>query len=268
MQTLPERGGAYVPCSCFDLDASFDQLERPDRHNSSGPAGCFACSAGGERHGIGYPSDSTETGLVQITAGATTSQGAIQILTRGTAQTSVQVQSAGENWTVVYSQGEASKSDQNASTALSLEAASTSESLYFPLPFLSGILQNPDSALQYVGSEAIGGVSVQHVRTWNTFQSSPLWQFLTPFTVTDIWLDASTSLPRRISFVHRDGGGATPRILNVIDYSNFQSSGGVLYPKQIVHSVNEILWMTVSIQSATFNSSLTNADFPVVQGEN
>lgn len=121
------------------------------------------------------PSDSTETGLVQITAGATTSQGAIQILTRGTAQTSVQVQSAGENWTVVYSQGEASKSDQNASTALSLEAASTSESLYFPLPFLSGILQNPDSALQYVGSEAIGGVS-----TTMHSGGSPAMRFLKP----------------------------------------------------------------------------------------
>jgi hypothetical protein len=214
--------------------------------------------------GGNVPADSVATGTVTLVAGSETDQGGIRLLTRGTSQTSVQVQTPLNSWGVTYSQGQGSRTDGATSTALSLEAASTSQCAYFPLPYLAGVLQNPDTALQYIGGETLAGTAVQHVRVWNTFQSSPYLQFLAGFTVTDIWEDSTSGLPRRISFVHRDGGGAAPKIPVTIDFSSYQNIGGVLYPSQILHSVNGTLWITVSVQAASFNTGLTDADFPVV----
>jgi len=214
------------------------------------------------------PTDSVATGSVNIVAGSQTSQGTVRILTRGINETSVQVQTQDANWAIVFLQGQASKTDAGTSTALSLEGASTSQAAYFPLAYLAAILQNPDAVIQNIGSETLNGASAQHLRTWNSFRSAPSWQFLSAFTITDIWLDGSSGLPRRVSFVHRDGGGATPKILVTIDYSNYQNIDGVLFPMQIQQSVNGTPWMTVSIQAASFNTGLTDADFPVVQGGN
>ena len=218
--------------------------------------------------GGAVPSDSTATGSVTIVAGSKTSQGTISILTRATNQTSVQVQTQDANWSVIYSQGQASRIDGATTTLLSLEAASTSQCAYFPLPYLAGVLQNPDTAYQYVGSETLGGSSVQHVRVWNTFQSNPSWKLLANFTLTDIWFDSLTGLPRRISFVHREGSGSVPGILISIDYIGFQRIGGILYPGEMLQSVNGTPWLTASIQSVVFNTGLTDANFPVAGGGN
>jgi hypothetical protein len=51
------------------------------------------------------PSDSTASGNVTIVAGSSAQQGSIQILTRGTTQTSVAVQAGSTNWSVIFSGG-------------------------------------------------------------------------------------------------------------------------------------------------------------------
>ena len=68
----------------------------------------------------------------------------------------------------------------------------SSQSLYFPLPFLAGLFNNPDVSLQYIGPETLGSSAVNHLRAWNTFNSNPQMQFLSDFTFTDIWLDATS----------------------------------------------------------------------------
>ncbi len=214
------------------------------------------------------PADSVETGSVGLVAGSTTSAGTIQISTRGVNQTSVQVQSPSANWSVVYSQAQASRTEGGTSTVLSLELTSTSQCPFFPLPYLIGVLHNTDNTLQYLGAESLGTAPVQHLRIWNTFQSSPALQFLSDFTVTDVWLDTASGLLLRIFFFQRDSGGATPKIPVTIDYSNFQNSSGVLYPTQIQQSVNGTLYMSILITSASFNVGLTDADFSAVQGGN
>src|SRR5258707_187282 len=61
--------------------------------------------------GTSLPADSTATGSVTITAGGETCQGSIRVLTRGTNQTSIQLQSTMANWSVIFSNGQASKVD-------------------------------------------------------------------------------------------------------------------------------------------------------------
>ncbi|MGH9745215.1 MAG: hypothetical protein ACRD59_03795 [Candidatus Acidiferrales bacterium] len=214
------------------------------------------------------PSDSVATGSVTLVAGSTTQQGTIRILTKGTSQTSVQVQTPDAAWSVIYSNSLASRSDGTSAKPLYMEQAASSRSAYFPYAIVADLVTNQDNAFTYIGQESLGQSPVQHIRAWNTFSSNPLLRFLTDFTVTDFWLDSASGLPLQISFVRRDGGGAAPRIPITVSYAKYQNVGGVLYPFQIEEFVNGTLWATTTIQSVSFNTGLTDADFPVSQGAN
>jgi hypothetical protein len=213
--------------------------------------------------GASLPSDSTATGNVTITAGGETSQGSVKVLTRGTNQTSIQFQSTMANWSVIYSNGLASRIDATGTTALPLELAASSQCLYFPQPFLSGLINNPDVSLQYVGEETLDSSEVNHIRAWNTFSSVAQMQFLSDFTLTDIWLDAMSGHPRQISLTRRYGGGSSPKISVSVSYANYQSMSGVQYPLAIQESINGTPWGTTTIQTVTFNTGLSDTAFPV-----
>ncbi|MGA2300799.1 MAG: hypothetical protein ABSG77_08915 [Candidatus Acidiferrum sp.] len=214
------------------------------------------------------PSDSRASGDITIVAGSLTQLGTIQILTRGTTQTSVAVQAGTANWSVIYSAGQANRIEAGTTSVLSVERSASSQSLHFPLPFIYGLLSNPDSSLQYIGQESLGSSAVNHIRVQNTFASQPLWQSLSEFTMADIWLDVSTELPAKISLVRRDGGGSAPKIPISISYSNYQTVSGVQYPFTIQEFVTGTLWTTTTIQSVSFNTGLTDANFPVMQEGN
>jgi hypothetical protein len=215
------------------------------------------------------PSDSIATGTITTVAGPTTDTGTVKILTKGTSETAVETQMAsGSNWSIIYANGEANKVDGTGNVSLPLEQVASSQSNYFPLPVISGILTNPDACYQYVGLETLNGTSAQHVRVWNSFNSTADMQFLSAFTVLDIWLDATSGLPSQVSFISRSGGGSTPKIQMTVSYSSYQNVNGVLYPNQIQQSVNGTVWATVTIQSVVFNSGLSDASFPVTAEAN
>src|SRR2546427_10131515 len=96
------------------------------------------------------PSDSTATGSVTVVAGSLTTQGTVQIETLGSAETSIQFQIPSGSWSVIYSNGQANRVESSTVTVLPLELAASSQCLYFPLPYLSDLLNNPDVALQFI----------------------------------------------------------------------------------------------------------------------
>lgn len=215
--------------------------------------------------GGNLPSDSTATGTATITAGGATDQGTIRIRTRGTGQTLEELQTPAGARTNVFSNDEASETFAGTATPFSANRAVTSRSSAFPMPFLAGLLMNPDESLQFVDLGQNGGSSVVHLKATNTYASQPGLRVLSEFTPTDIWLDAQTALPVRIGWVQRDGGGASPRIRRETWFSNYQSFGGVLYPTSIQKFFNGTLWVTVAVQSVSLNTGLTDADFPVTE---
>jgi hypothetical protein len=115
------------------------------------------------------PSDSVATGNVTIVAGSLTTNGTIQILTRGTNQSSEQTTLPSSTYTVIYSQGLADETINSTTTSIPLERAATSQSVCFPLPFLAAALANSDDFIQYVALETGGQQSLQHIRIQNTF---------------------------------------------------------------------------------------------------
>jgi hypothetical protein len=209
------------------------------------------------------PSDSVATGSIIIVAGSQTSTGTIRILTRGNSQTSQQITLPESTTTVTYSAGIASETLNSATTSLSLERAATSQSVCFPLPFLVGALASSDMSIQYVGLESLNQTSVQHIRFQNSFASQPNLQQLADFAIFDIWLDANTALPQRISFIRRDALGASPRIPMDTYFTSYQAISGVAYPSQIKVSFNGTPWATITISSVSFNTGLTDSSFSV-----
>jgi hypothetical protein len=209
------------------------------------------------------PADSVATGNVTIVAGSQTSTGTIRILTRGTNQSSERITLPQSSYSVTYSGGLADETINSTTTSIPSERTVTSQSVCFPLPFLAAAIANADDSIQYVALETVGEQSLQHIRIQNTFASQPTLQQLADFTIFDVWLDASTSLPQRISFVRRNGSGAVPRIPVDAYFSSYKTTSGAAYPTQINLSLNGTPWTTITINSVAFNTGLTDSNFSI-----
>jgi hypothetical protein len=212
------------------------------------------------------PIDSLATGDIVTVAGSLNSTGTIRILTRGTDQTSEQIQTA-SSFTRVYSRGRASITAGGSLSTLPMESAVTTQSSCFPLPFLSAALANPDTAFKYIGLETLNGSSVQHIQFWNTFASIPDLQPLANLSHRDIWVDATSGLPQRVSFASRSSDGSGSSVPVDVLLSDYRNTNGILYPFSIQVSVNGTPWATISIQNVTLNSGLDDSSFLVQQGE-
>jgi hypothetical protein len=213
------------------------------------------------------PADSVATGTVSVTLGSLSETGTVRISTRGTDESMEQFTTPSRQRTVIFSKGLGNENVGSEVQTLHLERSVTSQSPLFPLPIVSGLLSNPDVSIQYVGVESLNNASVQHLRVWNTFASKPTWQNLTPFTNTDIWLDAVSNLIVKISFLQRDkGGNATQGIPIDVYYSDYQNTSGILYPMSVNESLNGTPWMLIQINNVALNTGLTDANFPIVLG--
>jgi len=210
--------------------------------------------------GAVVPSDSSATGTVSTVAGSESETGTIQILTRSTDQTSEQYLTP-SGFTRVYSRGRASVTSGSALSTLQVESALAAQCPYFPLPMLAGALSNPDLRFTNVGLETVDGVAVTHLKFWNTFASIPDLQGLSELSARDVWLDASSALPQRISFIRRSADGASISV--DVWFSDYRTVDGVLYPFSIRVSLNGTQWAAISIQNVTFNNGLDDSRFPV-----
>jgi hypothetical protein len=210
------------------------------------------------------PSDSVASGSITIVAGSQTSVGTIRILTHATWNTSEQIILSDRTQTTIFSEGNANQTENNIVSKFSMERAASSQSLCFPLPFFAGALDNSDEAIQYIGAETLEQGAAQHIQIRNTFSSNPRLQQVSDATVADIWLDATTGLPLKISMVRRDGHGpSVPQIPLDYYYSNYQLISGVYYPFQIDISLNGTPWTRISITSVQFSVGLSDSDFIV-----
>lgn len=210
------------------------------------------------------PTDSTATGTVTITAGGSSQTGQIEVLTRGVAQSLERLTTPSITSEFVFSGGLASASNGKTRKASSLEWSQTAQSAIFPLPLLVGALQNPDTAFTYIGQENIDGASTFHVQFWDSFASNPQRQWLASLPKKDLWISAGTALPLRISYTQQDGRGPTVPMQRIdTTYEKYQSIGGVMYPLVITKTLNGSPWLTITITQLTFNTGLSDSNFPL-----
>jgi hypothetical protein len=212
--------------------------------------------------GSSVPADSTASGAITTTAGSTVENGSIAILTRGLDQSSEQLQTP-SGLTTNYSQGGAAQVQGGIINALPFEQTVTAQCSYFPLQLLSNVLNDPDSVFNYVGLETQNGIAVHHIQFWNSFTSNPPLVSLTNFSQRDIWIDATSNLPVQISYSDHIAQGAAAATAVDVTFANFTNFGSVLYPTTIQKSMNGTPWATITITNVSFNTGLTDANFPV-----
>jgi hypothetical protein len=210
---------------------------------------------------INVPSDSSATGNITVVEGSMTDSGSISVQTLGTGETSETLNLSGGQRAVIYSNGDAKETNGTQSVNPVVELIVTDQCADFPLPLLLGALNNTDEAFQYVGLETLNGASVQHIKFWSTFSSKPRMQKLASFSTRDVWLDAASSLPVKIAYMRQPGEGAVHSTRMEIFLSNYTNVNGVQYPFQISKSYNGTLWQTITIQSVSFNTGLTDSQF-------
>lgn len=213
------------------------------------------------------PSDSSATGTIVVVEGSTTQSGTISIQTLGTGETSETINLSSGQRAVIYSNGDAKEINGAQSVNPVLELMVTDQCADFPLPLLLGALNSTDEAFQYVGLETLNGAPVQHIKFWNTFSSKPRLQNLATLSARDVWLDATSSLPVKIAYTRQAGEGAVPSVRMEISFSNYTNVNGVQYPFQINKFFNGTPWQSITIQSVSFNTGLTNSQFPVEEGQ-
>jgi hypothetical protein len=210
------------------------------------------------------PSDSSATGSITVVEGSTTQSGTIQILTLGTGQTSETLNLPEGQRTVVYANGNAKESNRLVeSINPPLETIVTDQCPDFPLPLLLSALSDADTAFRYVGAETLDGTAVQHIQIWNSFASKPRLQGIAPFSVKDIWVDSTSFVPLKLAYTRHLGGGSLPAFPVEVSYSNYRNVAGILYPFQISKGLNGTSWLTITIQSVSFNTGLTASQFVV-----
>jgi hypothetical protein len=208
------------------------------------------------------PADSAASGTVTTVAGSLIENGSITILTRGTDQTSEQIQTSNA-FTYIYSRGRASTIDNGSPGKLPMDVSVSAACPYFPLPLIAGALANPDESFAYIGLETLNGTGVQHVQFWNTFASIPELQHLSHLSLRDVWIDTTTGLPQKISFTRPSESDSNVRIHVDVHLSEYRNVSGVIYPFRVEVSLNGTPWLTINLQNVTFNTGLDDRSFPV-----
>ena len=209
------------------------------------------------------PSDSVATGNLVLVAGSESKSGRVRILTRGLDQSAEYFLMPDGDRTLVYSRGQAAERNGDSIQELWLELAVASQSPNLPLVLIAAVLNDPDSAFRYMGQETLDGFPVYHIRCWNTFSSKPNFEHLAEFSVRDLWIDAASGLPRKLSYERRAAGGSEPGIPVEVHYADYRNVGGVLYPFLVRRSLNGTPWATITIDTVSLNVGLTDYDFSV-----
>ena len=258
MLLIPARS-TWLISGCVLLAICITAQELPQRDSQAVQLLSQAVAAMGGN----APGSSLATGTIDLVEGSLQETGRIRIATRGLIETREEIQTNRGLRARVYAKGLAAKVSGFERDTLTLEMAASSRSPNFPLPLLGATLSNPDFALEYVGQETLDGLSVHHIRFWNTYFSSPRLQYLSEFSVKDLWIDAASGLPTRLSYDQREGGGATPRIHVGASYSDYRDVGGVLYPFLIKRIYNGTPWATIKITNVTLGAGVSDADFQI-----
>lgn len=213
--------------------------------------------------GSRIPADLVATGSAQLEAGGKTDSATVTARTRGLDQSSEQIQQGDGTATgIVYSRGDASESSGSTRTEASTELATSSHSPDVPLILLGAALQDPETTFELIGQEQLDGISVIHIRFRKSFASQPKLSYLAEFSRKDLWVDASSGVPKKLSYIRRAARGAEPGILVEVFYSDYRTVNGVLYPFAVKKSLNGTPWATITLTSVNENVGLTDADFP------
>jgi hypothetical protein len=149
----------------------------------------------------------------------------------------------------------------NPSTAMALHNAWVDAAWFFPP--LSSLSQtaNPQFVFVYVGQEEHGGLSVQHIRTYQVPATAGTNSLVASLSTMDFYLDPSSYLPLAIGFnLHADKNiGVSVPI--EIRFASYQPISGIQVPFHFQQLMNGSLILDATVTKVTCNTGLQDSIF-------
>jgi hypothetical protein len=211
--------------------------------------------------------DVTLNGTVQSVSGADseTATGIFKAISTGSARSDVslsegtlteirQVAAAGPSG--AWSRG------SSVNHAMSGHNMMTDAAWFFPLFIVQRLLSDQNVSVVNVGVEG----TMTHLRAVENPRANlpaSAAQQIQHLTQIDLYLDTATLLPVGLWLnIHPDNNALTD-IPVYIAFSNYQQKDGVTIPMRVQKYVNNTLQMDIQVQSATFNTGLSQSDFAI-----
>ncbi len=134
---------------------------------------------------------------------------------------------------------------------------------WFPAFTVSGLNSAENSLLMFVAQETRDGQSVLHVTASQQFPSLPgdVASLIQHLSDTDIFLNASTSLPAAITFNTHPDNNAIVDIPIEIRFSGYRLVNGAQIPFHVQKFLNNGLVLDLQFDSAALNTGLTASQF-------
>lgn len=132
---------------------------------------------------------------------------------------------------------------------------------FFPTFLINRVLASPNYGISPLDAETHDGVAVEHLKVYLAGSSLDPTGLIQSLSQIDLYLDASTLLPRSISFnMHADNSALT-NIPIEIKFSNYQTVQSVSVPYHIQKYIQNELTLDVTVSGVQVNSGLSATDF-------
>jgi hypothetical protein len=151
----------------------------------------------------------------------------------------------------------------NASGLFAPQNCATDAAWFFPA--LGSLAAGPNVVLSYIGQQTWNDTNVQHIQSY-VYQANPtpgLNPSLQQLSTIDFYLDATSLLPVAITFNAHPDNNSGINLLSEIDFSNYQTIGGVTVPMHIQRYQQGNLMADVEVSGAAFNTGLQLSIFTV-----
>jgi hypothetical protein len=246
-------------------------LAQQSNPNTQSQAIALLSQAATALSGAGVISDVTLTGTVQSTAGSDSESGTVVLKAMAAGESrmdltlSASSRSEIRNFDSANSAIGAWSGTDGVQHPIFYHNLLTDPSWFFPAMTVSRILKNSTAIRTYVGEETFSGQTVLHISFClppanSTGANAGLMQHLAQM---DLYLNPTTYLPVGLSFTTHPDNNALVDIPVQIQFSNYQSIGGVQVPFHVQKFLNGTLSIDAQLQTAVLNSGLTSSDFSV-----
>lgn len=216
----------------------------------------------------GQINDITLTGTATRTADSDIETGPITLTALGTADSRMDLVTSGGTRSEIRNSANGTSQGSwidldGTSHAIAGQNCFTDSAWFFPALTVLSQLSSANVVATYVGEEARGGASVQHLRFASYYSGldSDTSNLVAALTTEDVYLDSTSLLPVAFVFNAHPDNDANTNIPVEIDFANYQSVNGVSVPFKIQKLVHGTLFLDITIQSSTLNSGLTDSTF-------
>jgi len=142
----------------------------------------------------------------------------------------------------------------------------TDAAWFFPVFTLGRIATSPNYTLSYIGQDSVNGLSALHISAVRQFPGlasadAGIGNLIQHFSQIDIYVDPTSFVPIAFTFNTHPDNIATVDIPTLIEFSNYQSSGGVELPMHVQKYINNGLALDLQFNNVILNSGVTTALF-------